>query len=314
MEILPTSEEALGQGFQSTNLPHTNTDGLIPTDLVEFLKETGAVMAGRGLNTVTRRGFQAGILAGLADAREETKLKQLPKVFDTALKKIGECDPWGNFSYIRDKRRPYRNRVLAAKARAGIAKTSPGFYNDVRELTNLALEIADEGRIDSLTGLPNRRGLEDELNLLRALTARGKLDPKRLSVVSADIDNLKQCNDTHGHLAGDELVRTAGRLLKESGRRLDLVARTGGDEFIMLLTDCDEPGAKRWLRRFRKLMAGTFLLDGSHVGVSAGIARLHLDNFRDSLEKADKRLYADKRKRKARHPVSDGLVAPAVRM
>lgn len=315
MERLPTSEEALGQGFQSAKLPNTNIDGPIPADLVAFFKETGAALVDHGFNLRFRKIFQTDILTRLAEEQEGTKRKHLPDVLEATLSDIDGYDPYIRFSYLRSRRRPFRDRVLAAKTRAGILKSSPGFYRDVYESTNLAIEIANEGRIDTLTGLPNRRGLEDELRLREAFAKRGKLDPKRMSIVSADVDNLKLRNDSLGHAAGDELLLAATKLLQESCRvDMDIIARTGGDEFTLVLTECDTQGAKLWLRRFKKLMAQTFLHDNSNVGISVGIANLSLDDLQGSFRKADTRLYADKRKRKAIRPTTNTLVAPTIRV
>ena len=87
---------------------------------------------------------------------------------------------------------------------------------------------------DNLTGLPNRFLLEDRL---RQASLRADRMKKKFSVMFIDLDDFKPINDTYGHEAGDELLRKVGRRLREALRQEDTVARTGGDEFVIVLSE-----------------------------------------------------------------------------
>jgi len=110
-----------------------------------------------------------------------------------------------------------------------------------------ALEV--RATIDALTGLYNRRTI---LTRLREEMARAARSQEPLSIVLADLDHFKDVNDTHGHLVGDEVLRRAGRLLRELLRPYDLPGRYGGEEFLILLPGCDAFDAAGIAERVRR--------------------------------------------------------------
>ncbi len=120
---------------------------------------------------------------------------------------------------------------------------------------------------DSLTGLPNRRHADVFLDAAFSGADRGMA----LAVVLFDLDHFKDFNDTHGHAAGDEILRGFSSLLDNSTRRMDLSARFGGEEFISILTHCDLGAAVGFADRVRSALAGTAFPWG-RVTVSAGVA------------------------------------------
>jgi len=93
---------------------------------------------------------------------------------------------------------------------------------------------------DSLTSLWNRRAFLEQLDIRLELSVR---TARPLSVLILDVDEFKPYNDSYGHLAGDEVLRGAARLLRERVRRSDFLARIGGEEFGMILHEADRPGA-----------------------------------------------------------------------
>jgi diguanylate cyclase (GGDEF)-like protein/PAS domain S-box-containing protein len=138
-----------------------------------------------------------------------------------------------------------------------------------RELSATAARLADETAIatrDPLTGLPNREGLERWLGGVDTL---GLAMPP-LGVILIDLDGFKQINDTLGHLAGDELLRDIAAALLTSTRPGDLVARWGGDEFIVLCPHAADDDLHAIARRLLDAVAGVDI-DGAHVTASAGI-------------------------------------------
>jgi diguanylate cyclase (GGDEF)-like protein len=98
------------------------------------------------------------------------------------------------------------------------------------------LKLTDLAVHDDLTGLPNRRGLSD--GIMQSI-ARAKRTKTRFAVLYVDLDHFKEVNDTKGHDVGDELLLAISKRLRRAVRDEDLVARMGGDEFVVLMTDID---------------------------------------------------------------------------
>jgi diguanylate cyclase (GGDEF)-like protein len=144
---------------------------------------------------------------------------------------------------------------------------------------------------DHLTGLVNRRGWD-----LAMRQARESLESygDHMSVVILDLDRLKEVNDTEGHEAGDELLRRVGRVLTGLVRRDDVVARTGGDEFGVLLRNCSEAEADH---RASDIADG---LDAAEIAVSIGHATATTSaEFATMVAAADKAMYEAKSARRA---------------
>jgi diguanylate cyclase (GGDEF)-like protein len=158
---------------------------------------------------------------------------------------------------------------------------------------------------DSLTGLYNRRMLDQFLP--QAIEkCRGKAD---LSLLMIDVDYFKGLNDTLGHAAGDELLRNIGQIIRSTLRTTDVAFRLGGDELVVLLVGCPEPGARAIAGRLQSLVLNLTkpLRLKNQPKLSIGIATL--SQMKDSsprslLEEADKRLYEIKSARAAIEPVT----------
>src|SRR5207245_1247959 len=103
-------------------------------------------------------------------------------------------------------------------------------------------------RIDPLSGVSNRRGLHERAAIE---VARARRTSEPLSMVYLDIDDFKALNDRFGHAAGDEVLRQLGRTLVEETRESDVVARMGGDEFVLVLPNTKEDGAEVVLEKVR---------------------------------------------------------------
>ncbi|MEA2496524.1 MAG: hypothetical protein QOJ29_4435 [Thermoleophilaceae bacterium] len=169
-------------------------------------------------------------------------------------------------------------------------------------------ELERAAHVDSLTGLANRRGFERALERELAAAARHSLRP---ALVVVDLDRFKAINDRHGHRAGDDLLVTTAQTLQETVRASDMAARIGGDEFAVLLPDCDlntaEIVASKIVSALRRRQVET---DGGPVQVSAsaGVALLGqrgIGSGGDLITAADRAMYRAKRRRSS-FAVHDG--------
>ena len=153
----------------------------------------------------------------------------------------------------------------------------------------LVRQVRTAAATDPLTRLPNRRSFDEHLDMA---LARAERSGSQLSVLALDLDGFKQVNDVEGHAAGDRLLVEAGRSWSKALRSGDLLARSGGDEFVVLLPDADEPTARR--------VAGR--LEGrtpAPLGVSVGVAVSRPgESASRLLRRADAELYKHKESRR----------------
>jgi diguanylate cyclase (GGDEF)-like protein len=152
---------------------------------------------------------------------------------------------------------------------------------------------------DPLTGCVNRRGFDQELARELARATRANTE---FSLLALDIDFFKNVNDTRGHMAGDSVLREIGALLKQSRRAGDVVARTGGEEFSIILPDTAPAGAHLVATRLCDAVRAQEFLPGKkpvHLTISIGVvsksADLHDDVVDEIKKRADDALYHAKR-------------------
>ena len=149
-----------------------------------------------------------------------------------------------------------------------------GLMLDITDRKEAEEQIAFLAYHDKLTGLPNRAMFDELLDLALARARRHDLG---VAIVSIDVDNFKLVNDSLGHEAGDELLRQLSARLREASRETDLVARPGGDEFLLLLADLERIGP----------VAG---VDAGVAASEAVAARIH-EALQEAFEVAETELY-----------------------
>jgi diguanylate cyclase (GGDEF)-like protein len=176
---------------------------------------------------------------------------------------------------------------------------------DISETRAFQERLAHEAQHDALTGLPNRRRMQDVLDS----TLRGD----SVAVLFVDLDGFKPVNDAHGHEAGDELLRQVAQRLSACVREQDVLARVGGDEFVVLMPGVVAPDdAEAMAARIRSRIAEPFLIDGSDVLIGASVG-LHVGGSAEDpdevLRAADHAMYTVKKSRNratTAHPVRTG--------
>ena len=209
----------------------------------------------------------------------------------------------GEYVWIRDVVHVVRNAD-------GSVDSLIGFMFDISErkrteqkLIDLQKELEELSYKDGLTGVANRRRFDA---LMEVEWANARRNKQPLSLVMLDIDYFKQYNDHYGHLEGDQCLKLAARLLGSAATRArDFVARFGGDEFVLVLPETDEPAARKIAERCRDLFANEQILhEGSELGtlltVSLGAHTTipaHGDELLSFIETADRQLYQAKRER-----------------
>ena len=131
--------------------------------------------------------------------------------------------------------------------------------------------------------------LEEEFN-------RSKRYNKIFSIVMADLDKFKEINDIYGHTTGDQVLKTVGMFLQKNVRDVDILARYGGDEFVMLLPETDRDEAYAFAERLRERVSQMKLKDIPKFTISLGIASYPVDekDFEDLIKKADEAMYSAK--------------------
>jgi len=168
--------------------------------------------------------------------------------------------------------------------------------NDVTELIQYQEQLEYQANYDTLTRMPNRNLLRDRLEqaLARALRIDG-----RLAVVFIDLDGFKNVNDGLGHSVGDKLLAVIAERLAHCARSSDTVARHGGDEFVVVLSDpADENAVMAWMERARIAIAEPMWIDDTelYVGCSMGASLFPQDGGDPEtlLKKADLAMYRAK--------------------
>jgi len=183
------------------------------------------------------------------------------------------------------------------------------------ENARLVRQLRDAAETDLVTGVYSHRHLQDRV---RQETARAARAHSPMSVLMVDLDDFKHINDEHGHQAGDRVLRAIAGALRAAVRTSDVVARYGGDEFVVLMPDTDDVEARKVARRATEAVAGLAhpMADGSVVRVTCSVGLAHHPQDgrtgKALLHAADAAMYTHKRSRAggSRGARATRLVAP----
>lgn len=200
---------------------------------------------------------------------------------------------------------PLNSRLLVAKISAAKRMTALRHENekDREEIRHFAAELAVSNRrlqevalVDALTGFPNRRFFNERLLQEWATSARSQ---RPISCLMLDLDNFKHINDTYGHDVGDIVLRQASAAIRQAVRVQDVVARTGGDEFIVLCPDTTIEAAVVCAERVRHSIESAQIQSGMlnlKISASIGVAcRDHsIVDSESLLKRADQGMYLAK--------------------
>lgn len=211
-----------------------------------------------------------------------SKFPQHQAMVDEILTRMEDENPNSDFDKTNlelvGANKQVRNMV-AAQLRAKRAKDRE------QKIKQELLTSKDAATRDTLTGLLNRRGFDDKLV---ELTASGA----QTTVVILDANNLKYINDTNGHQAGDKLIIGIAEVLKEGSLEGSIIARTGGDEFMVILPTTEAEDVKEWWKANNRLFIDRL------IQISAGATRLDNENVAESIERANRNMYEAKRESK----------------
>jgi diguanylate cyclase (GGDEF)-like protein/PAS domain S-box-containing protein len=216
----------------------------------------------------------------------------------------------GEYRYVRPDGRVVwiQDRSAMVRDRDGTPLLVQGVMLDITSTKEAALRMEHLAYHDALTGLPNRAMFQDSLQLALARARRHDLS---VAVLFLDLDDFKPVNDTHGHEVGDEVLQLAARRIKQATRETDLVARQGGDEFLVLLADIDvgdaqaatavaETVSEHIARAVAEPLPLPHLRLSMRVSIGRAVFPSEAGDARTLLRLADHDMYARKRARSDR--------------
>lgn len=190
-----------------------------------------------------------------------------------------------------------RSREVLLEQRAQVEVAQEKIVKLQQELSQLSEKVS----IDQLTGVLNRRGLDEAMMREIARAQRGGVE---LSVALLDIDNFKSLNDTYGHHVGDTALQHLVKVIKETVRPTDIVSRFGGEEFVILLPETNLDQAVEIITRLQRLLTKQFFLGNSErllITFSAGVSLFAAGEEQVAvLNRADQAMYLAKKAGKNR--------------
>lgn len=264
-----------------------------------------------GNRTVRPSAFEAALMGKAAGSEEPALLRREENFRCELLDHLG-CDAclvvpvlgggachglllldW-NFTMQADESRELATQALAL---AGVC----GQTMHALHLKRLSRRSAKEAQIDALTGLLNRRAALDQLE--REIQ-RQKRNERPMAVMMLDLDHFKSTNDNYGHLTGDRVLASVGRVLKETLRSSDVAGRYGGEEFVVVQVDTTIEEATIGAARIYKAVEEAGKELEVPITISIGLTELRSDDTVESLlRRADQALYASKHRGRNRFSI-----------
>jgi two-component system cell cycle response regulator len=224
-------------------------------------------------------------MATLERMQDDPDLRHLPVLFLTARISGGEAARGLSLGAQDYLKKPCDQAELLARVAGALRQRARE-----QSLASRAQELAELSTTDPLTGLPNRRGLE------QLLSGLGR--DRALGVLLVDIDHFKQVNDTHGHVVGDAVLAVVAARLRSACGSTGTVARWGGEEFIAIALGVDDTALGALAEQLRVGVSGAPLAVGGvqpvAVTVSIGTSAGRAADFKDLLHAADTALYSAK--------------------
>jgi len=216
---------------------------------------------------------------------------------------LGECErELGNIADAEGLQRVIKSLVRStSEARSAAEKVRAELEASRAEMQQLRDSVGNlqsEALSDPLTGLHNRRGFESALTDLYGVGGSGLASA---ALLMADIDHFKKVNDTYGHLIGDQVIRATAQVLKSAVKGRDVVARFGGEEFVVLLPETPGHGALALAEQIRAAFGKLRIRrQGSdeiiaQITISIGVATaLPGESVEQAIDRADQALYRAK--------------------
>jgi diguanylate cyclase len=231
-------------------------------------------------------------LGGFSDRiRHAGDITELNEVLDEVLRETRQAQAEALAS---------RDRMLAAHREVQEAESK------IKELEAKLQHMSELVREDQLTGTLNRRGLDD---VFERESARADRRNTPLCVALLDLDNFKRLNDTYGHLAGDNALRHLATVVKATLRSIDVIARFGGEEFMIMLPETPVDAAVLTMVRLQRELTKHFFMHDNEkllITFSAGVAlRLPNEDQASLLARVDRAMYQAKQTGKNRVVVAD---------
>ena len=248
------------------------------------------------------RDSRAGVIVKQKSAPAEGKPHAQRRAQSMARRRDNQ-EPGGETNAARP-----RSRAIAAQLAAEVQRLAAELEASRARISELESRID----VDPLTEILNRRGFERELSRSLAYVKRYAANA---TLVYLDLDEFKPVNDRHGHAAGDAVLRVVAATLVREVRASDIVARIGGDEFVVLLWNVSEAEAIAKAAALEDAVYATPVRWGAStmvVGASAGVAFVGpLDAPAEVLARADAAMYTRKMRRREHHCGNRQPVRPA---
>ena len=206
---------------------------------------------------------------------------------------------WGEELFFRKDRSTFfcEYKVAPINGADGLPHAYVGTQRDITERREKLKEIEYLSFHDYLTGLYNRRYLEDAI---------ARLDIERnlpFAIIVIDVNGLKRVNDTYGHEAGDQFIKTVADILKTSCRADDIIARTGGDEFVIILPNTSAAQAESIKKNINDLASKAALTSGTlSLAVGYAVKTIADSDIKEVMKEADNKMYQDKIAYKSKEP------------